>query len=355
MRDDLNPYGVDFGFASGVELTYVHPMESPRDQNEYLENGKRKSLMGLACEVLEFHVQVLPMCGGRVHRDPGCVEFSTPVIRSWAGLRQMWDYGLALSDMFGLTPEVEHLAGGMGHIHLEMTSSRVAKSLLVDSFCRPYLAWVFAHPSAVKYCKPRACFPDHTRPVPLGMDTETFFYEKFVDFHCAAREREPHVWGTTKSRYTMEFRIFDMASTWEEQYLHMAFAQAYAGFLRNKVASGIHPVLSYDRAYGTERRAAELQAMNLVRAQYCSSPKKCVRDFQELIEILGLPWKDYQWLTVKNLQEQFKWGEQHPKSKHVVDPRIVTTVYDQSAGSWPSPVVPYYPVNPVVHQGAARV
>ena len=319
-----NPLGLKW-IDAGIELTYVHPGETKGDNNYFIEDGKlsyydhesgysihggKRSYYGTSSDMKKVHDKVWDGPKGCLSSDPGCVEWSTPVLRSWKEAKAAWEYGHMLAEMFGLREEVEHLGGGMGHIHIACTDDQVIKAIKTDMFFRPYVAWAFCHPSAIHFCSPA-----YLRPlsVPIGLGiipNQNLQTMKFIDVNITI-QYPSSAYGTRNSSKTLEFRFFNSADSWEEQYRNLAFVQRYVQFMTEKVKQKRQLPCASAKHENWDRRIHH-SLRYLVRTQYEDDVERCAREFKEFIEVLGLPFEDYESLINENLRPQFEWGKKGP-------------------------------------------
>lgn len=345
-QTEANPWGLNWAAPAGLELTYVSPNELPNNNSFFRSYRGVITYSEVAEEMRTVHYQVWEGPKGQLCRDPGCVEWSTPVLKSWAQAKTAWEYGHTLADMFGLVEEHDRVAGGMGHIHVSCTDRKVEHAILADIYCRPYVAWAFSHPSCVQFCNPQ--YLANAVP-PLGLKAEEGYEtNKYSDINAVSQLAE-HKFGTTRSGRTLEFRVFNMAPDWDTQYLHLAFAQRYVEFMTDKVNSGkITPCLSarvtkrgeWPYNYSDADQEMFYGFQQIVHQSYSNTLGRCVREFRQLIEQLGLPWSHYQGFVDQNLRPRFAWGRpkreyrkkiaSHVRTHEVFNPDLGTDLHISS-------------------------
>lgn len=352
---DCNAWNIPWSANAGIELTYVHPKERKANHGSYLDGRKIMYLSGLADEIRNIHFKVFAEEPARGHwaYDPGCVEFSTPVLRSWEDAQSVWEYGLTMAEQHGLRPYVHSLGTGMGHINVQ-ASPKLANIVTVDLYCRPYLAWAFSHPDAVRYCKP---YHEHPCITPTGFPsarTAPINHDKFTAVatrqHCRSS-----CFGTTQGSTVLEYRFFDSAETWEEQYSYLALAQRYTEFMRRRkyepVLAGRH-LRSYCAEAGRSHELiAQLTLSTAVKERYQGNLDNCVQDFRQFIEMLDLPWSAYEHLVEQNLKPWMLWGWSADRSREFTRHTRVpesAQVLSFKAGMFDPPKI----VKPVISKGA---
>lgn len=332
-----NPWNLNWKSTVGLELTYISPNELKTNDDRFLlANGTTIQYYEVGLEMKEIHDVLWNGPKGAIDSDPGCVEWSTPVLHSWDEAKAAWEHGHLLAEMHDLIEEDENVAGGAGHIHVECKDKGIAHAILIDIFCRPYIAWAFCHPSAIRYCSP--LHATGYQLVPLGIpilgeiDFRTFKYS-VVNLHS----QYPNLnFGTSHYSDSLEFRMFNMAPDWDTQYLHLAFVQRYVEYITEKIKkNGIMPCLSVHRTnneYSSQSNYLLMDALKWnVHQAYAKDIDRCIKEFKELIEMLGLPWEHYEGFVEQNLRPQFAWGKRGRKSINVVSTRKQKAVLKNGA------------------------
>lgn len=323
--NDANPLNLDW-IPCGIELTYVHPGELKSDIMHVMIDGEKVSYCDLARDMLELHEDIWEGPLGNIDPDPGCVEWSTPVLHSWEEAKAAWEHGHTIAEMMGMTEEIEHLGGGMGHIHVECDSEQLGQAIMIDLFTRPYVAWAFCHPSAIKYCSPAYM---QSNNVPKGLATPDLLnitspYGKFTDVRCMMQP-SASFFGTTKNMRTLEFRFFNSATTWEEQYLNLAFAQSYVQFMKKKIReNSVLPCLTAVNNPADlpsfQRYHPEVSLKSAVRDTFHKNLDFCISEFEAFIKVLGLPFEEYEHLIDQHMRPQFRWGKKGNEKQALTTP-----------------------------------
>jgi hypothetical protein len=68
-----------------------------------------------------------------------------------------------------------------------------------------------------------------------------------------------------------------------------------------------------------------------VHQAYAKDLDRCIKEFKELIEMLGLPWEHYEGFVDQNLRPQFAWGKRGRKPITVVSTRNQKVVLKSGA------------------------
>ena len=289
---------------------------------------------GLADEMRKTHRLLWDGAKGVLDNDPGCVEWSTPVLHSWEEAKAAWEYGHTLSEMYGLVEEHETIGGGMGHIHVECSDDRLMHAIKTDMFFRPYVAWAFCHPSAIEYCAPHyrrntrvpsgITFTNHS---PFNRLTDSSI-SKYTDINITCQSSNSN-FGTKQETRTLEFRFFNSASTWEEQYRNLAFVQRYVQHMAKVIKDRPVPCTSAI-AVAADEYLFHKALRHTVEQQFGKNFDRCAKEFEDFIKVLGLPFEDYESLIEENLRPQFEWGKRD---------RINLSLFSRSTRFWLIPSI----------------
>jgi hypothetical protein len=277
---------VRFTRPIGVELTLL-PIgrkdfsEFKKDRRSvwYGDRALQRLLMGYRAAHIKNGLEI----PGDLHIDPGCVENSSPILRSWAQTQAWYEQAMDLAESAGLGWRNDWPAGG-GHIHMGIPTYGQAWKLVSDMLYRPYVAWACLTPS------------DTCNASPLFPAFEAEFARKQNHVKQSHRWRmgwslngmlDVKKWCLTlrPGLHTVEWRAFDSAATWEIQSLQIALYQRYA----QKVLS--QPLV-------------RIPTQGLIDTLNNSWKDLdwCVDQFKHFIEeFLELPWSEYSWLVDRNL------------------------------------------------------
>lgn len=216
-----------------------------------------------------------------IHADLGCVEYPSPILRSWEYSREWWHKATTIAEKMNMFTFNEKHEGGMGHIHMDMKEKEAIK-ILNDIKYRPYLTWIFATPNGSEYCS--SILGEYLRGTWEYTTINTFSSSRYKIVNWTSRY------------HTLEFRAFDAADSWETQEEHIAFYQRYTqAVLKNK----LNPLGNMDLG-----EAFQLYCL------YKSDIDLCIQEFKRLIvDDLELPWNRYEWYIERNLIPAFKFGK----------------------------------------------
>lgn len=295
--------------TAGIELTFS-PAGITRNQYEKWENAGffdmydenwgatigKPGLMTpdgmvdkLKCTIPAYHYA---RCG----TDPGVVEISTRILKSWDDMKNTVQTITRKAKKVGLTEKMEYTTGGGGQIHLGVGNRTPAARLhrhamLRDMSNRPYVCWMFNDPECTDNAKnPWEAiigmgddFYSNDRQL-LGLSWDYMKSTKLL----AITHSKDHVVRLTED--TIEFRFFDMPTSWSQHVLHMEFAFAYFSWIRKRVKAG-------------EKFEAKIRSRKAFMKY--NDFDKCVSEFRQLIRDLGLSWPKYR-KFVKNLEKRFE-------------------------------------------------
>ncbi len=240
----------------------------------------------------------------RITIDAGCVEHPSPILKSWKESQQWYEKALSIGSKVGLTPYHELQEGGMGHIHMAMTTQE-ALIMVADMMSRPYLTWILATPNGSHFCqsflhyytRADGFWGDAIRPLNLKkIGTNSTFSRTIAGF-----PQSRFVLANYNDSFgTLEFRAFDAADSWEMQEEHIAFYQRY-----------VHKILSNsDRHFPVPYNSKKgIQHLKSMLDGYRDDKDRCIRDFKHLIvDTLELPWDRYSGYVDQNLHSAFEFG-----------------------------------------------
>lgn len=233
----------------------------------------------------------------RCYTDDHVIEVTSKPIKSWTTFIN-WNKKIRkFAENANLTPEVDWVGGGMGHHHIDFQEPKVLDNLFRIVAARPYLAWIFVHPSDKQNAISIASWF-------INYKTKWFWYEySGLYFSTSAyNDRYPSGRGpvmTVRDNYcnkTIEWRGFDAAVDMEMQVEHTAFLQALV-----KHAQDTATVEKKTQLFKSVKAAKKLLD------DYATNFDKCANDFYEFIEVLGLPKERYERYVETNLKARINW------------------------------------------------
>jgi hypothetical protein len=242
-------------------------------QGGILEQGRK---------LRDQHSQLIHVFG----TDPYCVEVSSTILKDWKSLKKFF----TLIDTFcakeGLLRFSDEICGTGGHIHIGVSGAEEAcyiKRLMLN------------HPEAMfAFCNP--CDDSHnlenlTKDQMLNHLKYQEIYGDTLYTTVDIRGQKAYPIAYRTDHDTVEFRMFDVAQTWEMQEEHMAFAQAFVEYALK------HPL----------KNTKKLLYQNQVKAR---SVQDHCNNFMALIEQLNLPTKRYKWY-IGNIKTRFEFGTEN--------------------------------------------
>lgn len=266
----------------GIELTFV-----PARYNKAMDNNNWHSKWADLAHLYRQKCYNADMTNCMyISRDPGCVEYPSPILKSWKEAEEFYKKATAIAKTMGLTTFHPKQEGGMGHIHMGMTRTQ-AGMIMSDIALRPYLGWILSSPNGSNYCQ-------SLKNVGVQMAVSD-------PGHSINNSRYVITNYNTMYR-TLEFRAFDAADSWETQEEHIAFYQRYSAWAINQ----------YRQEHGTPKKVIQYPSdakINSVYNSFYESKDKCIKDFKDLIvNKLELPWDRYEWYIERNLDSAFEFG-----------------------------------------------
>jgi hypothetical protein len=275
--------------SAGIELTRIGPWEelaaipkkikkaaerlypdSEEDQHDYIYENWKESYEDRRTTAIINKGEKWAAKKDFIHNfgsDPYCIEVSSVKLYDWKKCKQFFVETDAFLKTFKLLSFSEEICGTGGHVHIGIQNSREA--MMVERL-------ILNHPEAMfAFCHP--CDEHH---ILKNMNKEDIDFNPTVywnknpyntDYSADGYKDGPIAYRYNYS--TMEFRMMDVAQTWEMQEEHVAFAQAFVEYALT------HPQIIL--LYKDEMDKRTIQ-------QHCDN-------FQKLIKKLNLPWSRYKW------------------------------------------------------------
>jgi len=195
------------------------------------------------------------------------LEFKSPILTTLEEFRWYYDEIHALARKYRLPIRPKGQTTGGGHLHQSQPGGwgvDLICWLPKDMVRRPYLIWLFLDPE----------------------DDESACDQRF--------DRFSRCWAVSPRYYgegTFEFRLFEMPRSWDEQLLHLNFAEAYTAWAKTKVSSRLQGRVTRKRYtpknYPLRRASGEAR---------------------EFLAEIGLDPADYRGLLRRNLYKRYTPG-----------------------------------------------
>lgn len=308
----MNFEQVPFKKQIGIELTFVPMRPDSYHLNSYWDNGLRWPGFGvpswsLLTSRLRSKAKTLKVPGySKIYQDPGCVEFPSPILRSWEQAKSWYEQAVAAAEKVQLTPYEESQEGGCGHIHMGGLSDMQRRHVIVEAYKHPYLSWFFASPNGSAYCRSIAgqFVTDGKSSLYCSAASRSLFDN--LDTPATYYDNRPRIFGRLAGKTcilsnrpnTLEWRAFDAAADWDEQASMIGFYQRFVDYSQSANAgrfADLSPDLMPHKLLLLYRYNAEL----------------CIKGFKRLIAAMGLDWADYKHLVKLNLRPAFVFGKRH--------------------------------------------
>lgn len=198
--------------------------------------------------------------------DQMCVEVASQKLKNWASLEKFFRLCDDYLEKTGMYVRYHEDCGGTGgHIHVNIHSSEEAGHFQRVMMLHPEAMFAFAHPSDSQHglLHRNAISRDNIHRGIIGKSGPLAYRPEYG---------------------SVEFRLFDVAQTWEMQEEHMAFAQSFIRYAQKTVLPEKLPTRE-----NIENTTVE----------------KHTKNFEKLIKKLGLPWKRYDFY-VHNIVTRFE-------------------------------------------------
>lgn len=246
----------------------------------------------------------------KIHRDccstdDHCIEISSEPIKNWKSFISWNNKVRAIADNVGLTPEIEDFGGGMGHHHIDAQNDDVRDFLFRFLAERPYLAWIFTHPSDVQNAQSIAQW---------FLAFKDVRDSRFTAF--AVDEAYPGGRGAmmTCRNDTIEWRAFDAAIDIEMQIEHTSFLQALVGYAKKNATNCEYETVWRKSEYYWESThqvkifkplfKSIAAARNVLKKH--QDYETCVAGFAADLKTLGLPKHRYE-RYLQNIAARIEW------------------------------------------------
>ena len=208
-----------------------------------------------------------------VGQDPYCYEVSSAPLYNWKSLKKFFTVTDAFLDQFGLLRFSNEVCGTGGHIHVSINDDKEATMIQRLMLNHPEVMFAFCHPC-----------DDHHELKNIAKRKFKTDGQYTIYRHEYAEDSKSGPIAYRGCYGTVEFRLFDVAQTWEMQEEHMAFAQA---FVRHALKTPQKTLLFKE----------DVQARTV---------KEHVNNFRQLVKTLELPWERYKEYT-DSIKYRFKW------------------------------------------------
>lgn len=277
-------------YKAGVEMTFQRNCKTDRSFQKWSESAFWGD--GLCRDKITLRNSIPSELVVRVEHDPDCIEAPTKVLKSWVDAKE------TISTILDCAAAKKFIAknkgfstGGGGHVHVSGMDNLTKCAALRDMQNRPYVPWFFADPDTTTQCN-----SVQTTPSPFYWRDQAYAalldpWSKIVK----GAKKYNWSWKYAHTRIhpsgTFEFRFFDCFMEYERYEESLAFAQAYMQWIAGLVRKG----KKFD--VSIIKRSDLLDKYD----DYA----RCLEEFQELVETVGLPWDRYK-KYISNLDQRFE-------------------------------------------------
>lgn len=290
----------------GIEYTFLVPGFENMYELDIRHIKKRDGL-----------VNILKKKGfSRAYRDPGVVEVPSPPHRSLDEAKKFFDkLGKALA-LLPLVPRIIHKdkhgneyhpGTGGGHIHVELPKGKKHKHLILKQLLsalanRPWINWVFNE------------FGDDANANSILGNELAIKYLKGAKLKKSALylilSHYNLILKLGNFDMTVEFRMFDMPTSWKQTKDHIDFALALVSWAKKRVKQKQKPEKV---SMPNFKKKDTLLALGLhyTEPDFTKQYKK-LKDvkapFKRLIKTLGLDWNRYKGY-MRNFKDRLAFGK----------------------------------------------
>lgn len=198
-------------------------------------------------------------CGVQI--DVHCLEIPSPVFQDSETMKKWFIKVRRVMRKYNLKPHHDDVVCGGGHIHVGIANQEFKHKLIKSVRHHYFLPWIFSQPDEEGAC----------------------------DNWCP---RESKGWGKNGSVRdsccaTVEFRFFESALNWSEQWDHVVFVNRYIDYV--------------------EKRRNTRQKTQYSRKQLNKiTQKEAIKSFKALLTKLKLPYSRYEKYVTRNLKPRWE-------------------------------------------------
>lgn len=303
-----------FAYPIGIELTMIPTLVKDGNMTTHYDDD----LVARLADVLNYAFQIHKIKAykdQRPHRDGFAIEVPSPVFENWGEVKKWYDRVAGMMIDIGCIPHHPKVTSGGGHIHVSKLSPELIRNIFRDMQNRPYLAWIFNEAdddnSAATFTEE---LNDLSKELRADAARVTFDPSRFGDISDEGQLALTFFSGIKPSLKwfpsdknsmlayrsdfkTLEFRLFEAPSNWEEQQAHIAFVQAYIQWV--------------DAAY---KDKPPVVTMFQTKTEAALTQPQCEAEFRALLTTLGLPFAPFERMVKENLTQRFQRGTRGKKN-----------------------------------------
>lgn len=255
-----------FKYTLGIELTSIP--EKPFDvEDKKVVCSDGSSYMTRDWEGHRIFVSKITRKLGKLknpnyspHTDSHCFEVPSPIFKDSETMKKWFIKVRGIMRKNGLKPHHEDTVCGGGHIHVGIVDQELQDKLIKFVRHHYFLPWIFSQPDEEGACD-NWCPREHK-----GWDKEG-----------SVRDNGP----------TVEFRFFESALNWPEQWDHVVFVNRYVDWV--KKARNTHQKTKYT-----------MKELNKI------TQKQTIKSFKALLTKLKLPYSRYEKYVIRNLEPRWE-------------------------------------------------
>jgi hypothetical protein len=249
-----------FPYPIGIELTGVPevPYDNPIEMNGFMQINWDRGMR----ERNSVRRSLPKPWRSKAHIDMHCLEVPSPILNTYQQAKNFFQITRRAMLKNGLKPHHPDVVCGGGHIHVGVMDPVLKQHVYNDICRRPWLPWIFSQPDEEWSCNNR---------------------RNDGELACAwLKDYSVCLTGYN----TIEFRFFEAALNWREQWDHIDFVLRYMRYMKTTLPIIYPPLQSF---------------RNLTQ-------QDCITAFRKLLGALGLPYNRYEKYVKRNLLPRWELG-----------------------------------------------
>ena len=292
----------------GLELTYIP------NEDEYFRKHTDEACRCLCrdyCsrmeDIFKIYSDKISPTAGDINSDPyqdeGAVEVPTSPTEYLEVLKYQYDYWYHIAKKLNMVTNTKYLCSGGMHINIgiKLEDRALITDMVLDMHNRPYLNWIFNEYNDIKSAE--GILNNGSSFIRILEDAingkRDFFrlynlrkgcmvcinesYRHLIDDKFTSVHRPEYV-------NRLEWRIFNMADSWKECYHMIMFANRYTKYFLSRM------------------RDVEVKVKCKNDIMKFTRNDKGIKEFKELLMILGLKYSNYQIFIDKNYMNRKELG-----------------------------------------------
>jgi hypothetical protein len=304
-------------YTFGTELTGIHisydekynlrigewgeiaiPDTVPREERVHWRRNRFGEILNQSYAAIRNGLRRRRVSYANCGADGHCIETSSKICRTFDQLRH---FSIGVRDTYEenlFFPKNPTAVCGGAHIHVGINDHKLKWAIAKDLVMRPYLPWIFGEPD-----EEGAMNVYINKKIEIGHNEWAGSTDRFLNYlmrdeyiessslYGQGNKDMMFLWTGTEMD-TFEFRFFEMAPTWDEQFHQINWLCAYIRWMQERTANKDY----------THVQLCTNEYMQTIQ------PKPCVEAFEELCEDIGVDVEDYEHLFRRNLYP--RWREE---------------------------------------------